>query len=494
MQGPTLVGAVMIGLVWSSLSFHLHVERDAAERAAVQNSSNLARAFEQHLSRVVGEIDRSLNVMRKYYVLYPEGFEFSDWLHSSGLFEDQTIQVGIIGPDGFLKKSSIEAPAPQSIDLSDREHFQVHINAKDDELFISKPFIGRRFGTSAIQLTRRIENADGSFGGVIGALVDPNYFARFYSSVDIGNDGYVRIVGHDGIVRAVGGRIAEPLGRDLSATTLFKNYKKEPAGWFYTASSFSDQIPRLLSYRAVNGYQLLITIGTSTKEIFEAVDVKRRTYSFIALGLSALIVIVAWTSLRGRAALQRMSDEFRTQNQRFDLALRNMIQGLCMFDAEKRLVVCNDRYAKMYKLPPELQEVGTPHQDIIAHRVSHGILKGEKNGDAVQQKISALSALPPDARSSRIDELTDGRLICVTREPMEGGGWVATHEDVTEQRQSEAKIVYMAQHDAMTDLPNRVLLRERLERALEGNRQGDRQLKRHDITLNRCGIPKSVDF
>ena len=475
-QSPVLLGLFVIGLIWSSLNFHLSAERDAAERAAVQNSSNLAHAFEQHLSRVVGEIDRSLKVMRKYYVLYPEGFEFSDWLHSSGLFEDQTVQVGIIGPDGFLKKSSIEASGPLSFDLSDREHFQIHVNTKDDELFISKPFIARGSENSSIQLTRRIEHADGSFGGVIGAVVDPSYFARFYSSVDIGDDGYIRIVGADGIVRAVGGRITEPLGRDLSGTTLFKRYAKESAGWFYTSSALSDRIPRILSYQAVKGYPLIITIGVSTNEIFGAVDLKRRTYNYVATALSVLILIITWTSLRGYVALQRMSDDVRTQNQRFDMALRNMIQGLCMFDVQKRLVVCNDRYANMYQLPPELQKVGTPHKDIIAHRVLHGILKGEKSDDAVQQKISALSALSPDARSSRIDELTDGRLICVTRAPMEGGGWVATHEDVTEQRRSEAKIIYMAQHDAMTDLPNRVLLRERLERALEGNRQGDRQL------------------
>ena len=73
---------------------------------------------------------------------------------------------------------------------------------------------------------------------------------------------------------------------------------------------------------------------------------------------------------------------------------------------------------------------------------------------------------------SRIDEFADGRLIRVTRQPMPGGGWVATHLDVTEQRRSEAKIEYMAEHDALTDLPNRVLLREKLERALAVTHRG----------------------
>jgi hypothetical protein len=69
-------------------------------------------------------------------------------------------------------------------------------------------------------------------------------------------------------------------------------------------------------------------------------------------------------------------------------------------------------------------------------------------------------------RNTKIQELSDGRVIVIIHEPMEGGGWVATHEDVTRLRRIEAKLSHMARHDALTDLPNRVLLRERIERCL----------------------------
>ena len=167
-----------------------------------------------------------------------------------------------------------------------------------------------------------------------------------------------------------------------------------------------------------------------------------------------------------QAQVEGSQKELREQKLRLDTAIDNMGEGLCMFDAEKRLVVCNDRYAKMYRLPQELLRPGTPHHEIIEHRIASGILKGATSDNAAKQLISTLAALPTDVASSRIDEFSDGRLICVSRQPMADGGWVATHLDVTEQRQSEAKIIYMAQHDALTDLPNRALLRERLERAL----------------------------
>ncbi len=188
-----------------------------------------------------------------------------------------------------------------------------------------------------------------------------------------------------------------------------------------------------------------------------------------AVSGAALIILlsgIASTAIMENQMRRRREAELRIQNLRFDMALDHMREALCMFDAEKRLVVCNARYAELYRLPPELVKPGTSHRDIIRHRVVNGILKGEANDSAAEQVTAALSALPADTPSSRVDEFADGRLICVTRQPMAGGGWVATHLDVTERQRSETKIAYMAQHDSLTELPNRALFRERLEHAL----------------------------
>ncbi|SPP91417.1 EAL domain-containing protein [Bradyrhizobium vignae] len=194
--------------------------------------------------------------------------------------------------------------------------------------------------------------------------------------------------------------------------------------------------------------------------------------------------IISQLSL-ARQQLEDSQLELQEQTLRLDTAINHMVEGLCMFDAEKRLVVCNERYARLYQLPPELLRTGTSHTDIIRHRIAKGILKGDSSECAAEQFISKLAALPFDAVSSRIDEFADGRLIRVTRQPMAGGGWVATHLDVTEQRRSEAKITHMAQHDALTDLPNRVLLRERMEHAIAVTRNGGLDLAVLMLDLDR---------
>jgi diguanylate cyclase (GGDEF)-like protein/PAS domain S-box-containing protein len=167
-------------------------------------------------------------------------------------------------------------------------------------------------------------------------------------------------------------------------------------------------------------------------------------------------------SRQEKEVLQQASELARI-NMQFDAALSNMTQGLCMFDGEKRLVVWNERYAELYQLPPDLSKVGTPHDAIIADRISRGVLKGKTSKSAAKKKMALLNQLPKDTASSRVDEFSDGRFILVTRQPMADGGWLATHEDITERRRAEAEIIHLARHDALTGLPNRVEFNAKLE-------------------------------
>ena len=121
------------------------------------------------------------------------------------------------------------------------------------------------------------------------------------------------------------------------------------------------------------------------------------------------------------------AEQLTTQNVRFNAALNNMAHGLCMFGADRRLIICNERYAHMYKLPPELVKPGTPHDAIIRHRVEHGILTGEKTDSAVVEKLADLSRHSTEKTSSRVDKLADGRKVKVTRDPMPGGGLSLIH-------------------------------------------------------------------
>jgi diguanylate cyclase (GGDEF)-like protein len=141
-----------------------------------------------------------------------------------------------------------------------------------------------------------------------------------------------------------------------------------------------------------------------------------------------------------------------------------------MWDSAGRLVLCNQPYIEMYGLSTEVVRPGCTVSELVQHRIETGSLTPEQ---AQRYVIHRESAIDDENSVGEAFELPDGRTIVVTRRPLSGGGWVATHDDISERRRAEAQITYMTYHDALTDLPNRVLLRERLEHELKRVKRGE---------------------
>ena len=168
--------------------------------------------------------------------------------------------------------------------------------------------------------------------------------------------------------------------------------------------------------------------------------------------------------LKKQYELGREQEEaLRTRNFQFDTAINNMSQGLCFFNSDHRLIVCNDRFVEMYDIAPERVSPGMSLMEVVDLRFQAGSFPAMTRDEYLHWRTNV--AVSNEAKDS-IVELMNGRTFKIRHRPMPGGGWVATHEDITEQRQSEVKIEYMAHHDSLTDLANRVLLNERLEHAL----------------------------
>ena len=160
---------------------------------------------------------------------------------------------------------------------------------------------------------------------------------------------------------------------------------------------------------------------------------------------------------------ERAADALKEQHRRFDIALNNMAHGLCMFDKDMRLIVSNKRYAEMFNLPEGFVRPGMSVRDVIN--------KSYELGNYRHRNVTAYELYDTYVQTLKAGDLVvhrhlaDGRMIKITHERMTEG-WVAIYEDITERYRAEQNIARMARHDALTDLPNRVLFHERMAEGL----------------------------
>jgi len=231
-------------------------------------------------------------------------------------------------------------------------------------------------------------------------------------------------------------------------------------------------LPLILQHHADRG----AATGLSVDQHVQAIPTQPNQYFSPADGREIAIKRTptadgGWVATHEDVTAQRLQEkllaekaaELELTNDRFNAALSNMSQGISMYDQGKRLVVWNDRFAEIYRLPRSLLKVGIHLNVVTEDIVARGILSGEADQTAIASKIASVSVLPID--SDRVEELSDGRLILISRQRTSDGGWLATHEDITERRRAEAEINHLARHDALTGLANRAEFNAKLAEA-----------------------------
>jgi diguanylate cyclase (GGDEF)-like protein len=171
-------------------------------------------------------------------------------------------------------------------------------------------------------------------------------------------------------------------------------------------------------------------------------------------------VIVVFSDI---TALKKQEEQLHETNRRLDAALENMSQGLCLYDKEARLQVVNRRFCEIFNIPAGSVYAGMSFESVLMLSVMAGNHAGQNVADLLAERQRFLSR---EKIETYYQQLGDGRVICVRHRPASDGGWLTTCEDVTEQHLAESKITFMARHDALTQLPNRVLLAERIEHAI----------------------------
>ena len=330
--------------------------------------------------------------------------------------------ANVFDSSGVLINSSQRWPVAD-VRISDRAYFNKLKN--NPELLEEVEVVASRFSSAkAIVFARRISGPHGEFLGVVTRAIAPDVLEAFFASTGLGPEASIAMHHRDG----------QLLARFPHAEALIgENFRKGPPEQQavferpFVATRLTSPIDgrdRLIASRMLTA-EPLVVVATKTVDA-TLVTWRSQTKFFIAVAASSVLLIVITLYLIFRLMTRRLSIE----KQRLDTAINNMTQGLLLFDAAKRLIVCNRRYIEMYGLSPDVVKPGCSFRDVIRHRQETGSFTGDL--DAYCDEV-----LHDVGRSKNsIVETSDGRLIEISNEPVASGGWLATHEDVTERAAS----------------------------------------------------------
>jgi diguanylate cyclase (GGDEF)-like protein len=369
--------------------------------------------------------------------------------------------LGLTSADGTLINSATAWPM-SATGISDRAYFQKLKSDPHATSVLSEPVINRVSGTWTTMLARKVAAPNGELLGVLLGSIELAQFQGFFTSLALGEGAAIAIFHRDGTLLARHPHVAGSVGHNFSHGPLFRTVLAKADYGTLRVDSPVDGQDRLGSVRKLSNFPVVVIATKTVSATLAAWREQTRLLAGVAIS-SALVITALLFLIVRRLSRQHRSSHRRLmlEKERLDAAVNNMTQGLLLFDASERLVVCNRRYIDMYGLSPEVIKPGCRFRDIIAHRKETGSLDADV--DAYYSRIVD----EIKTKNVMVVETSDNRFIEITNQPLVTGGWVATHEDITERRRADERIARLAHYDALTELPNRVLFREQLETELK---------------------------
>jgi diguanylate cyclase (GGDEF)-like protein len=428
LRNPIVIfGIAIVLLCWVGACMQVFAERTHAVRVAVERGETAAQLFEKDTISLLKGIDTIMLLLRQAYEDDPLHFDLIRLAQRARLGNDVPTEIFLIGPDGYLTQRTTGI-LRDPVYLGDRLHFRAQAAAKQDDLFIGIPIIQRTTGQPTIQVSRRLHAPDGRFAGILSGQLDPAFVEQFSRTLNLGPGSNISLRGFDGVLRASYGFEEPP---QQTTPVMVNAIAQAPEGHFWGGGQV-DGIPRLVTYRTVSGYPLVITIGEAEANIFQNADRQALIYFGIAMTLTAVTAFFIAAVMQRQSTLEGLNTRLSTLNRHFDAALGNISQGLSMYDGDQRLVVWNNRFVQLYGFPPELLTLGRPFRELFDHLIATGTIKEQPD------RYMALRAerLASEKIFSAQFVLADGRTIAVINHAIANGGWVSTHEDITDRKNS----------------------------------------------------------
>ncbi len=454
----------MLPIVWGLVAVEQARFASLAQAGSHRDLRNYARVFTEEVRATVGIVDLSLVQLRASWQRDRAGFVAVVGEQARHLRNRVPIMITVLDAKGKVAYTNT-GPSHEGLDLSMAAGYQAHLGISDDRIYVSRPVICPLTNAWAVQFSRSLRDARGRLQGVIIATVSPEYFVRFYDDIDLGPSASVSLIGIDGavIARSTRGSSGHGMGLVLKDNPLAQH--STMTGSFRRASQL-DKIERFYAWHRIPEYGMVVTVGEAVRDADARFAEQRAVLTWVGAAVSIVLALLGWAALGATDRRRRALKALAAAEARWKLALGatgdgvwdcDVVTGLATLSARAQVILDTERsviswYGSALDAiihPDDLPEVrarlrthlGGRSQDFGAEfRVR------QRNGD--WHWVDAHGTI------SERDELGM---------PMR---MVGTLSNIDARKHEEARMRRMAHEDALTGLPNRVLLGDRLRQAI----------------------------
>jgi PAS domain S-box-containing protein len=442
-------GAAILVILWGGLAVDSAAQRGLRIEQAGRDTANLAIAFREHISRTLTALDQIMLAIKAEHEADPARFELPKWLDHSSFLAGLATHVTLVDADGQVRATTLgTVGAP--VNISDRPHFRFHLDPAAPQPYISVPVLSRASGEWAIQVTRRLDLPDGSFGGVVVVSIDPFYLGKFFETVDLGRNGAATLVGRDGIVRARRAGAEREIGQDMSRWQWSTVLDSADHGTYISRSAV-DQVERIRSAMAVPGFPLVVIVGLGLHDVLAGLDAELQRRQLIGGALTIILILLVALLLREVMRRHRREVALTEQAAVMSTLLEVTPAAIAVKDEKGRYLLINEAMERQF---------GMRRSEIIGRTIADLMPPG-----SVQQIVdwdAAARQAPSQLISGERSLLVDGeqRYYLSQRRACEIGGramLIAASTDITAIRQGEQAIERAAAAEAASRIKSEFL-------------------------------------
>lgn len=452
-----LFSLLLLSVIWFSTHHLIRVEGASAERAVVDSSREVVETYEAQMIRNLGTIDQTLKTIAYAYGLQEKPWALAE-LQEAGLLPSTLIfKIRIADRDGNIVGSLDADPMPA---IGQQPYFLAH--RQSASIFPSVTAITLPGGKWKVQFSRRLNTVTGAFNGVALVSVDPDYFTSGYDHNRLGDKGVLALINADGTFLAK--RTGEKVSWGESSKDILKVLGPDNPDSRLVVNAW-DGVERYTSARQLYGFPLAVVVGLSKAEQMEGFQQQKRSYLLVAAAASLLLIVITVMLTRMSWQLEKSRRRTRKDQETYYAASEASLDAVFVLRAlyedddtvsDFILDNANDRGARMF---------GKNKAQLIGKRLCQVLPQCRSNG--LLEEFAAVALTGQVCEVEWKNDMANTPAAWLYRQVVKvEDGVVVIVRDITERKLTEERISHMAHHDALTGLPNRSLLEERVQQAM----------------------------